>query len=48
MVARWSLNPLGMLWPETDAVFGAMVVHLQTGRIYGRVPPGFPRHGGTI
>jgi hypothetical protein len=19
MVARWSANPLGMLWPETDA-----------------------------
>jgi hypothetical protein len=21
MVARWSANPLGMLWPEMDAVF---------------------------
>jgi Concanavalin A-like lectin/glucanases superfamily len=21
MVARWSANPLGMLWPETDAAF---------------------------
>jgi hypothetical protein len=21
MVARWSANPLGMLWPETDATF---------------------------
>ena len=23
MVARWSANPLGMLWPELDAVFVA-------------------------
>jgi len=21
MVARWSANPLGMLWPEMDAAF---------------------------
>jgi hypothetical protein len=21
MVARWSANPLGMLWPEVDAAF---------------------------
>jgi hypothetical protein len=21
MVARWSANPLGMLWPERDAAF---------------------------
>jgi hypothetical protein len=21
LVARWSANPLGMLWPEADAVF---------------------------
>ena len=21
MVAHWSANPLGMLWPEMDAVF---------------------------
>ena len=21
MVARWSANPLGMLWPEGDAAF---------------------------
>jgi hypothetical protein len=21
MVARWSANPLGMLWPESDAAF---------------------------
>jgi len=21
MVARWSANPLGMLWPEMDATF---------------------------
>jgi hypothetical protein len=23
MVARWSANPLGMLWPEMDAAFAA-------------------------
>jgi len=23
MVARWSANPLGMLWPEMDAAFVA-------------------------
>ena len=23
MVARWSANPLGMLWPERDAAFVA-------------------------
>jgi hypothetical protein len=23
MVARWSANPLGMLWPEIDAAFVA-------------------------
>ena len=25
MVARWSANPLGMLWPEMDAAFGRRV-----------------------
>jgi hypothetical protein len=25
MVARWSANPLGMLWPEMDAGFVAAV-----------------------
>jgi hypothetical protein len=24
MVARWSADPLGMLWPEMDAVFAGV------------------------